>query len=377
MKIGVIGGGVSGITFAINRKMKHPKDEVVVFEHLDKALKKILSTGNGKCNIGNKLDISYNANSPVAKDILVKYDFDAQKYFLDSINIKTKLMNELSYPISESAVTVRNAFIKAAEKYQVKIVLNSAVKDYKVNGDTIIVSTNDGEYEFDKLVIATGGKSSSKLGSDGSFVDVLKNHGYQLKDFQPALCPIITKEKTKVIDGTRVKAIVKLLSNNKPIFEEYGEVLFKDHGLSGIVIFNASRLIAKDLSKSYKFEIDLLPETNREELNRFLKNHSSEELLESYLHPNLVKYIESLKVKDSDLISTLKSLTFTFDKLYGFDNSQVSVGGIPFEQLNEKLESKTEKGLHFLGELLNYDAPCGGYNLMWAIGSALYLSDIL
>ena len=377
MKIAVIGAGVSGVTFAINRKKKHPEDEVVIFEHLDKALKKILSTGNGRCNIGNKLDISGLQESPLVKDILVKYDFDVQKDFLNSINIKNKLINELEYPITESAVTVRNLFLTSLEKNQVKLILNSRVLDYQLEKDGIQIITNDGEYLFDKLVIATGGKSSPKLGSDGSFLDILLRHNYQIKEFQPGLCPIYTKEKTKVLDGPRVKAIVKLLRNKKPIFEEYGEVLFKEHGLSGIVIFNASRLIAQDINKDYKISIDLLPETSREELRFFLKDHTVEELLNSYLHPNIVKYIQYLKVKNAELVDTLKSLTFSFDKLYGFDNSQVSVGGIPFESVDEKLGSKTEKGLHFLGELLDYSAPCGGYNLMWAIGSALYLSDIL
>ena len=375
MKIAVIGAGVSGIIFAVNRKKHHPKDEIIVFEHLDKALKKILSTGNGKCNIGNKYDISYKSNNELVRNILQEYNYDVQNYFLNSLNIKTKLVNELSYPISESAVTVRNALLKAVDKYGIIIKLNSEVKDYQLKEDKITLFTNEGEEVFDKLVIAVGGKSSPKLGSDGSFVSVLEKHGYKLKEFQPALCPIYTKEKTKILDGTRVKAIVRLFANNKIITEEYGEVLFKEHGLSGIVIFNISRFIANDLNKQYIVQIDLLPDVKEEELKHFLKVSSVNELLEAYLHPNLVKYLIDLKVNKDNVIEAVKSLEFTFDKLYGFDNSQVSVGGISFNDIDEKLQSKCEKSVHFLGELLDYAAPCGGFNLMWAIATGLYLSN--
>lgn len=369
MKIAVIGGGVSGTIFAIRRTMNHPEDEIVIFEHLDKILKKILATGNGKCNIANKLAEKNQLHSPLVKDILFQYDYDAQNAFLDSLGIKTKLIGDLSYPISESAVTVRNQLLKAIDKYNIKVVSSILINDYSFKENKVLLSTNQGEFIFDKVVIATGGKSSPKLGSDGSIIPILNRHGYQLKEFVPALCPLYTKEKTKILDGTRVKANVKLLKNGNLVFEENGEVLFKEKGLSGIVIFNASRVIAQELNAQYIFSLDLIPSTTQKEVDDFFKNHSKEELLEAYLHPNLVKYLSS----NSNI--NIKDIRFTFDKLYGFDNSQVSVGGITFNDVNELLESKKEKGIHFLGELLDYTGPCGGYNLMWAIASALHLAD--
>lgn len=377
MTIGVIGAGVAGLSFAINRKTVHPKDEIIVFEHLDKPLKKILSTGNGKCNIGNENDISKQANSRIAKLILSEFNYEKQKEFLNSLNIKTKLMNGLEYPITESAVTVRNLFLKAAEEKGVKILLNVNVEDYVVKFNRIKLITNQGSFELDKLIIATGGKSSPKLGSDGSFLPVLKKHGYQLKEFEPALCPIYTKEKTKLLDGTRVKVNASMFSNKEKVFEEKGELLFKEHGLSGIVMFNASRIIARDVSKSYKIYVDMLPEVSKEELLSFLKQHNEKELLESYLHPNIAKFIMDLGILRGTSVNLIKNFAFTFDKLEGFEHSQISVGGIRFEDLSNELESKKEKGVHFLGELLDYDAPCGGHNIMWAIGSALYLSNCL
>ena len=219
MVIGVIGSGFAGMSFALRRKMNRPEDEIIVFEHLDKAMKKVLSTGNGKCNIGNTIDISNETDSRIAKLILSTYNFDKQKEFLNSLNIKTKLFGELEYPITESAATVRNLYLKAALKYGVKILLENVVSDYQLKGNKIIVNSNNGEYVLDKLVVAIGGKSSPKLGSDGSFLSILEQHGYKLKDFSPALCPIYTKEKTKALDGTRVKALVTLESNKEILFK--------------------------------------------------------------------------------------------------------------------------------------------------------------
>ena len=371
MKIGVIGAGASGITFAINRKRLFPKDEVIVFEHLDKPLKKILATGNGKCNIGNTIDISSKCSEPLVRSILKEYNYNVQKEFLDSINIKTKLVDNLAYPISESAVTVRNALLKACEKLGATIETEVSTTDYLFKNGKIILKTNKGEYELDKLVFATAGKSSPNLGSNGDIIPLLEKHGYQLKEFTPVLCPIYTKEKTKELDGTRVKGKVSIFDNNKLIFEESGEILFKNKGLSGIVIFNSTRYMKE--SKPYSIKLDLLPDISKEELSNFLKHNSKQELLESYLHPNLAKYIDKIS-SDKNVVDYIKSLPFTYDGSYGFDVAHVSAGGIKFSDVTDTLESKKEPGVHFIGELLDYDGPCGGYNLMWAFASALHAS---
>ena len=374
MKIAVLGAGVSGIIFAINRKKNFPHDEIIVFEHLDKPLKKILATGNGKCNIGNMVALTDKVDEKVEK-ILKKYDFDYQKHFLDSINIKTKLMGNLSYPISESAVTVRNALLKAVEKYQIKIELEIELFDYKIEGDAIQLITNKGDYKVDKFVIATGGKSVPHLGSDGSIIPLLEKQGYLIKDFAPGLCPIYTKENNKILDGVRVKSNVKIMDNKDIRFDEDGELLFRKHGLSGIVIFNASRIIAKNPNKPYTICVDYLPNVSEEELTEFLKNNDEETLLNSYLHPLLAKSILEKSSKKQSVIQNIKNATFIYDKSYDFESSQISVGGINFHQLNDDLSSKNENNVYFIGEILDYDGPCGGYNLMWAIASGLHVSD--
>ena len=375
MRILVVGAGASGVLFAIARKRSHPKDEIVILEHLDEPLRKILATGNGKCNIANVglLKDIYNAN--FATDLVSRYNSKTILNFLDSLNIKTKCVGDLVYPISESAVTVRNALINACIKSNIKIICNEHVEDYVVNQNSIEVYTKGNSYKCDALVFASGGKSSPKLGSDGSTFELFKDHGYVLKEFTPGLCPIKVDEDVKVLDGVRVKASITLLKGNKKIHKEDGELLFKEKGLSGICIFNVSRIIAAEPKEKYTLKIDLLPEVSDEDLGIFLSFNSPKELLETYLHPKLAKYLEKENKKGLDLINSIKRHTFTFKDFYGFENSQISVGGVSLRNLKENFESIIERKVYFLGELLDVDAPCGGYNLMWAFASALYLSD--
>ena len=375
MRIAVIGAGVSGIIFSINRKRLHPEDHIVIFEHLDKPLKKILATGNGKCNIANKKPIYQNYDEPIVQEILKTYNFEKQKEFLNSLNVKIKLVNDLAYPITESAVTVRNALLKAISELGIRIVTNSNVMDYAIKDGQLYLYVDETIIPFDKIVIATGGYSSPNLGSDGSFVKVIQYHGVKLEEFKPGLCPIYTRNSTKAVEGTRVKANVKLFNNDELLFNEDGEVLFKNKGLSGIVIFNMSRVIAPLPYKPYKIVLDLLPDISEKELRDFLKEKGRDVLLETHLHPNLAKWLNRDDYSDDDIIKQMKKMTFTFDELYEFDDSQISVGGIKFDQLTDSLEYKKEKGVYFLGELLNYDAPCGGYNLMWAIATGLYVAN--
>lgn len=368
MKILIVGAGASGITAAINLKRKHPLDDVLVIEHLDKPLKKILATGNGKCNLGNAaIDFSKYNNPAFSKKIISNYNYES---FFDSISIKTKLIGDLAYPISESAVSVREALLNEANKLGVKIHTEEKLIDYTSNKN-ISVTTNKTKYVVDKLVLAGGLKSSSKLGSDGSVFEVLKKHNYKFVEPRVGLAPLTTKEKLKELDGIRVKANVKLLSEKKLIHEEKGEVLFREHGLSGIVIFNIVSIISRNPSKSYKIELDLLPDFSEEYLRKFNTSHTFSEFLLAFINPKISQYLTKRFSNESQILKSIKALDFEFDKTAEFDFSQVSVGGINVNEVNENLESVKERNVFIVGELLNIDGPCGGYNLTWAFASAL------
>lgn len=377
MRIAVIGFGVSGAIFSIAYKRAHPKDEIIILEHLDSPLKKVLATGNGKCNIGNNSSLKGIYNDEFISGILEKYDYKTQEKFLDSLNIKTKLVGNLAYPISESAVTVRNALLKAIEAAKIEVIYNANIEDYSINDKDIDIYLSDRSLKVDRLVIASGGKSTPKLGSDGSIFSVLNDHHYRINKLEPGLCPIVTKESFKELDGTRVKGEVTVRKNNKIVFKEKGEILFKKHGLSGIVIFNASRIIAHDLSAKYEISLDFLPEISKDDLGIFLSFNKADVLLDAYLHPLISERIKKENLNGIKLLDRIKSFKCHFDSLSGFEFSQVTIGGVSLKDVNNKLESNIEKHVYFIGEVLDVDAPCGGYNLMWAIASGLYLSDYL
>ena len=368
MKIVVIGAGASGLVAAINYKRNHKNDEVLVIERLESSLKKLLASGNGKCNLGNsEIDFSAYNNPEFAKLIIGDYDY---KKFFSSVGIETKLNGTLAYPVSESAVAVKEALLNTAKSLGISAKNAENMVDFEAK-DKIKIITDKDEYLADKLYLAGGLKSSPKLGSNGSVLNILKKHGYQIKEPQPGLSPLYTKEKTKSIDGIRVKASVSLFDGKKLVHKEDGEVLFKDHGLSGIVIFNTMSLISRDITKPYKIYLDLLPDFSLDYLKNYRNSRKFSDFMLAFLNPKISAYLTDRFHSEEDIFNSIKNLEFTFDRSYGFDFSQVSVGGVSNTEVDETLMSKREKNVYIIGELLDIDGPCGGYNLTWAFASAI------
>jgi len=361
MKCVIIGAGASGVAAAINIKRKYPNEEVIIIEHSDRPLRKILATGNGRCNLGNKeLDIN-KYNHP---ELMSTYSYKEYIKYVESYGFKTKELGELVYPYSESAQTVRNQILKELERLNVSIHLEENFIDYEVVNDGVKVKTNKATYDADKLIIATGGKSTRGLGNDGSIYDILKKHHYDLVPLRPGLVPIKTKENTKLVDGLRVKANVSLLENGKKIFNEDGEVLFKKDGLSGIVIFNTSNHI-KNPSNMYEIVLNLLPQNIEELQGNHQQFLDKSKFLEEYFAPKIAEYLKN-KINDKNFVKDLQNLKFTFKDFYDFENSQITIGGVQIEDMKPNFESKKEPNVYFLGEVLDMHGPCGGYNLTWA-----------
>lgn len=371
MKIVVIGAGASGVACAINYKRNHPNDDVLIIEQLDKPLKKLLATGNGRCNLGNaNLDINKYSHPEFVKKVLEGYSYEQ---FFDTLSIKTKLIDDLAYPMSESAVSVRNAFLNEIDRLKIKINVSEKFIDYKVDKQ-IEVRTDKTTYMVDLLFISGALNSYDKLGSDNSVLDVLKKHGYKTKKPMPGLCPIKTKESTKLIDGTRVKCEAKLIDNNKQIYSEKGEVLFKANGLSGIVIFNLSILMARNPKNNYKIVLDLLPDYSVKDVENYCKSHTFGGFLQAFFNPKIIDYLKDRYHSENEIIKAVKNLEFSYTNFYSFEFSQISVGGIDISEVNSDLSSKREKGIYLIGELLDIDGPCGGYNLTWAFASGIRAS---
>ncbi len=381
MKIVIVGAGVSGLIAAISLKSKHPSDDVLVIDHNSKISKKTYATGNGKCNLGNKIINKDSYNNAFAKKLVNENGIKLLKDFYNSIGIMIKDENNYLYPYSLSASGYVEALTNKAKSLNIDFLLDEEVIDYS---NQIIITKNK-TINYDSLVFATGGKSSSQFGSDGKLFEIFKNHGYKISDLLPGLCPIKTKEKTKDISGIRAKARVTLFSEDDPYIEE-GEVLFKDDGLSGIVIFNISSIIErKRKDYNYVIELDLFKDIDEYMLNKtFIKlNESNNNFFINLFNKKLSEYIlDKAKIKSKNkytpyelevLANITKHLQFTYLSNYDFNDSQVSIGGIKLDNLTSRLESKIEKNVYFIGEVVDIDGLCGGYNFMWASLSALYI----
>ena len=377
-KVIVVGGGVSGVFFSIRLKERKPDYQVIIIEHNDKLLKKLYVTGNGKCNFANKGSLEgkyYDEES--ALPILNEFRCEDIIEYFHSIGVESKSVGDLIYPYSESAETVANALLKRVEELNIEVHLSEDVIDY--NDHTLY--TDKGEYTFDALVVATGGNAAPQHGSNGKFLDTLEK-----KDFwgtgigpQPSLCPIVTKENTHMLEGLRHKCKVSLKFQKEYDYEtsglhysgdeiyrptflasvhtEEGEVLFKEDGLSGIVIFNIAHYI--NIYRCYE---------NAEIHLDFAPNRDGE--YESLVHPRLAKYLRNHNLNIHDTV-------FHFKKFYDFKFAQVSANTFNRSNLNDDLSCSRAKDLYFIGEAAGVYAVCGGYNIMWALASAKKVADLL
>ena len=230
MKIGIVGSGPSGLYLSIFLRIKHPESEVIVFEKESKLSKKLYATGNGHCNLLNKNLSKDKYNQPeFMAPVLEKYNYAFLEGVLKSLGIEVTSNGDYVYPLSESAPSYALYLKKLAEKVGVSFLTETRVIDYVVKGSNIEVKTEKKNYVFDNFVIATGGRSDPKLGSDGSFYEVLKKHGYSLVEPRPGLTPVTLNDKDiKPLAGVRHKANVKAFLGKEKIFDENGEILYKN-----------------------------------------------------------------------------------------------------------------------------------------------------
>lgn len=372
-KICIIGGGASALMCAC---FARGSAEVTIIECADKIGKKILATGNGRCNLlnANMNDCSYNVS---VQEFTNHFKVGEIIKFFNNIGLEVYKDDEgRFYPISNTATSVLDVFKNyLCLKENVKIRTETgaiSIKSQK-NGYIVNFEGGDGEY-FDKVVVATGNYTN---------FDMIKNFNIKFKPFCPSLCSLKT-EKHKNLSGVRVDN-VKIVCKSKSIdFSEIGEVLFKDEGLSGIVIFNLSAHMARANDYSHSIFIDLMPNMKYIDVVNILlrrrenlKNQKVEEFLTGLFHKqvnleilkrcnvNMNKYSYMLTNDELDNIAeTIKSLKFNSCGYY--ENNQVMSGGVYLSELTNMLESKLYKGLYFIGEVVDVDGVCGGFNLGWA-----------
>ena len=389
-RIVIIGSGASGIVSAISSKRED--NEVIVLEKNNDSLKKLLITGNGKCNYFND-DFSINNYSSNNIDILKKIITNDNKNkvlnFINSIGIKSRIRNGYYYPASNQAYSIHNALIKESNILGVIIKNNYEVKSIKKINNTFII--ND-EIKCNKLVISTGSMAYPKTGSTGDGYRFAEYFNIKVNSIYPALVALKSDNKLlKELDGVRVECKV---TNSKDNVSEIGELQFTKEALSGICIYNLSidnniDNIVVNLLNS--FNINSIDEFLREmdKQNSLVKNRTITELLEGYLNYKIVnavlkyskidysKNYNVLTKREKEILgNNLVNLNFKIIDRKDYNSSQVCGGGISLEEINiNTFESKKVKDLYFTGELLDVCGKCGGYNLGFAFLSGMIVGE--
>ena len=363
MKLVIIGGGASGLMLASILKRNKANLDITILEKLEHVGKKVLMTGNGKCNLSNKNIKETCFNNEFGFNIASS--FDVEKYF-NELGLLTYSDNEgRIYPISNVSNSVLDTLRESIK--DVEILTSYNVTRIIKKGNIYEISNDKFKtIEADIVVMATGGKTYYKENNSYIMSSMLSHRVTQLR---PTLTSLKVSENLASIENLRAKVHAKLIANNNVVYEDNGEVLFKRDGLSGIVIFQLSSIIARNPYLKYSIELDLLPQVNEEELiNHLNKYPSMTGLFAKMINQYIIKNAKSNS--PTDLAYSIKHLRFNVLENVDFKNAQVTSGGIAVKELKETLESKYNENLYFLGEVIDVDAVCGGYNLHFAFASA-------
>jgi len=392
-EIAVIGGGASGLMAAITAK-KSGK-EVIILERKDRILKKVLITGNGRCNITNvNANISnyFGKNISSVENILNRFTPQDTMDFFNELGIVCNEENRGKvYPLSGQASSVVDALRFEAERLGIKIETEFYVRKIEKDGFKFRIYSEDRKkIEAGRVILAAGGQSYPELGSNGSGFELAKELGHSVTKLSPSIVQLKTeKHQVKGLQGIKTDVAVTAYGDNKKICTYNGELLFTDYGISGNVVFNISFVMP--LYKNVEFEIDFMEKFDYNELYEILKERKrilSHLTMENYFNGMInkklgqflskVSGIEKLSkpvkdLNDSDirkLCTVLKKYRVKILETTGFKNAQVTAGGVSLDEVNtETLESKIVKGLYFSGEVLDVYGECGGFNLQWAWAS--------
>ena len=401
MDVAIIGAGASGLCLAIKILEKDPKRSVVLLEKYPRAAKKLISTGNGKCNYTNtNLDIkSYHTDcEDRAEGIIKRFGSREIIDFFGGLGIlPSVVMEKLVYPRSMQASSVADILRLKAENLGAEIICDFDVKSAEYRGEYIIKSVSGQCVRAEKLVIASG--SGAFIGSDKGF-EILKGFGHTIKKTYAALVPIKCKTKSSACaKGMRCTADVSLLKNGKKVAENSGEVLFTDYGVSGIVIMQLSGIVSKSLAlgegANFSLSLDMMSEKNETELFELLKERREkmrylkcEDFFCGMANKRIgIAVLKECGINTGGAVASLtdasllkiarciKGYRLNVTGMCEKNNAQVTGGGADLAEFDEFLQSKKQQGLYACGEVLDVWGDCGGFNLSWAWASAHAVSE--
>ena len=361
----VIGGGAAGMMAAIAAARE--KASVLILEHMELCGKKILSTGNGRCNYTNKMQgIEYYRGDDPAFVLPALESFGCEQTirFFQSIGIEPKEKNGYVYPRSMQAASVREALLLELRRQRVKIELGCGIRQILPKKVSYEICTKNGNFHAKTCILATGGKSAKYTGSDGSGFLYLGPLSHHVIDLVPALTGLQAKPPfPKKLAGIRAEAEVKLFVENAQIASDFGEVQMTAEGISGIPVFQVSRFAAKALAKGNRMR----DRTIREALEGLLADKLIDTALKEIGLSSKKQAGDCTKQEVKVLAKYLKQFTCEIMSTRKFEQSQATAGGVSTQEIcANTMESKLCPGLFFAGEVIDIDGMCGGYNLQWA-----------
>lgn len=386
----IIGGGAAGLSAAI--AAAECGDQVTILERMDRVGKKILATGNGRCNLMNTGALRFPGGSTLAEAVLARCGVGEQTRFWQHLGLRMRQEDcGRVYPVSGMASTVLDTLRFAAEALKVEIITGVHVTGlFKArHGWTVMAGEN--KWKADRVIVAGGGCAQPKLGSDGSAWTLLTSLGHTMVEVRPALTQVITDTKAiKGLSGIRVRTSVAVSRGGNEVYRESGELLFADYGVTGVCVMQCARYVQPgdvlhiDLTRAMGFDG---PEEMGEELHRRRREwrmRPGSELLTGLCVPKLAQAlmlsagIKAAACGDMSpaainlLVNAAEDFTLTVRGVKGFDSAQVTAGGIAAGEFQpDTMESLLAPGVHAAGEVLDVDGDCGGFNLMFAFGSGI------
>ena len=388
--VAVIGGGAAGLAAAI--AAAECGDRVIVLERMDRVGKKLLATGNGRCNLMNTGELRYHGDEAFAGHVLRLCGAKEQSRFWrgHGLFLREEEAGRV-YPLTGQASTVLDTLRFTLEKLGIEVRTNARVTKLSQSKGSWLVSTENGEIPCGRVIVAGGGKAQPKLGSDGSAYALLESFGHRLVRPKPALTQIETETAPiRGLTGIRIRAEAAVLRGDECLRRERGELLFTDYGISGICAMQCAAYI----TQGTEISVNLLPGMSDEnEIENDLRRRRNlwlgqpaERVFCGLLVPRLAERVAEaagVKLKDRKadalrdeeirkLTRVLRDFRLRPTGIKGFENAQVTAGGIGTEDFDPAtMESRLAPGLHAAGEVLNVDGDCGGYNLMFAFGSGI------
>ncbi|MBP5266904.1 MAG: aminoacetone oxidase family FAD-binding enzyme, partial [Lachnospiraceae bacterium] len=380
--IAIIGAGASGCMAAIAAARTNPGARVLLLDGNEEVGRKILVTGNGRCNYTNEyqsLEAYHSDDAAFVARAMEAFGKDETIALFREMGVIPYCKNGYYYPMSRQAVSIRHCLEKELARLGVEVLLSTRVIGIEATDAGYQIRCMDKELTADCVILSTGGKAAPDTGSDGSGYSFAKRLGHEVIPPVPALVPLACKQHPlTAAAGARVNATVSTMDAEGRGYYDIGEVQITKQGISGIPVFQISHVVAKNLAAKIPAEVivDFWPTASVSEIlsfveeRRALGNVSALDVFNGiFPHPLIQALFDEdfRSMSDEELVKRIKEVPFEISQTMGFGAAQTSAGGVSLQQLADiTMESSLHQGLFFAGEVLHVDGICGGYNLQWA-----------